>query len=80
MQAVAFSKIQIPEKHSMTKSQTRLIESFNSSVRDNLVCFNYCIERFSKTFLAPDFSLTLLFTESFSLKQYLFATAPRMRF
>ena len=48
---VAFSKILSPEKHSMIKSQTHLIESSNSSIRDDLVRFNRCIKCFSKIFL-----------------------------
>jgi len=33
----------------MTKSQTHLIESSNSSIRDNLARFNRRSKRFSKT-------------------------------
>ena len=62
---VAFSKMQIPEKHSMTKAQTHLIESSNSSIRDNLARFNRRTKRFSKTFLALDFSLKLFIYRDF---------------
>ena len=62
---VAFSKMQIPEKHSMTKTQTHLIESSNSSIRDNLARFNRRTKRFSKSFLALDFSLKLFIYRDF---------------
>ena len=47
---VAFSRLNIPEPHTMTKSQTHLIESSNSSIRDNLARFNRRTKRISKTF------------------------------
>jgi IS1 family transposase len=39
----------IPKKHTMTKSQTHLIESSNSSIRDNLARFNRKSKRCSKS-------------------------------
>ena len=39
----------IKEKHIMTKAETHLIESMNSSIRDNLARFNRRSKRFSKT-------------------------------
>ena len=33
---IAFSEMKISEQHTMTKSETHLIESSNSSIRDNL--------------------------------------------
>ena len=46
---VAFTQMKITEIHIMTKSQTHLIESSNSSIRDNLARFNRRSKRFSKT-------------------------------
>lgn len=40
--------MKIPEQHTMTKSETHLIESSNSSIRDNLARFNRKSKRFSK--------------------------------
>lgn len=37
---VAFAEMKIPEKHTMTKRETHLIESSHSSIRDNLARFN----------------------------------------
>ena len=37
---IAFKKFGITEPHVMTKSETHLIESSNSSIRDNLARFN----------------------------------------
>jgi len=47
---VAFKRMKIPEPHTMTKSQTFLIESSNSSIRDNLTRFQRKSKRFSKSF------------------------------
>lgn len=44
-----FRQIKIPEPHTMTKTQTHLIESSNSSIRDNLTRFNRRSKRFSKS-------------------------------
>jgi insertion element IS1 protein InsB len=41
--------LKIPEPHTMTKAETHLIESSNSSIRDNLARFNRRSKRFSKT-------------------------------
>ena len=46
---VAFKQMNIPEPHTMTKTETHLIESSNSSIRDNLARFNRKSKRFSKT-------------------------------
>jgi IS1 family transposase len=46
---VAFARLKIPEPHTMTKSQTHLIESSNSSIRDNLARFNRRTKRYSKS-------------------------------
>jgi IS1 family transposase len=42
--------MKIAEPHTMTKSQTHLIESSNSSIRDNLARFHRRSKRFSKSF------------------------------
>lgn len=62
--------MKIPEQHTMTKSETHLIESSNSSIRDNLARFNRKSKRFSKSFSFLDFTLQLFF-----YKHFLF-TAP----
>ena len=45
----AFRKMKIVEPHTMTKTETHLIESFNSSIRDNLTRFNRRSKRYSKS-------------------------------
>ena len=47
--AVAFRRMNITEPHTMTKAQTHLVESYNSSIRDNLTRFNRRSKRYSKT-------------------------------
>jgi IS1 family transposase len=39
----------IPESHTMTKKETHLIESSNSSIRDNLARFNRRTKRYTKS-------------------------------
>ena len=56
---VAFTELKISEKHTMTKRETHLIESSNSSIRDNLARFNRKSKRFSKSFSLLDFTLQL---------------------
>ena len=46
---VAFKTMKVPEPHTMTKTQTHLIESSNSSIRDNLARFTRKSKRYSKT-------------------------------
>ena len=46
---VVFRRMKIPEQHVMTKTQTHLIESSNSSIRDNLARFNRRSKRYSKS-------------------------------
>lgn len=52
-----------PFKHVMTKRETHLIESLNSSIRDNLTRFNRRTKRFSKTLEMLHCSLTLFFNK-----------------
>lgn len=72
---VAFAEMKIPEKHTMTKRETHLIESSNSSIRDNLARFNRKTKRFSKTFSALNYTLKLFFYKDFFFKSILFDTA-----
>ena len=61
--------MKIPEQHTMTKRETHLIESSNSSIRDNLARFNRKSKRFSKSFSFLDFTLQLFFISIFYLQQ-----------
>lgn len=56
---VAFKGIE--EKHLITKRETHLIESLNSSIRDNLARFNRRSKRFSKTVDMLGITLDLFF-------------------
>jgi IS1 family transposase len=56
-----FSTMKIPEKHIMTKAETHLIESSNSSIRDNLTRFNRKTKRISKTLTMLHIFLDLFF-------------------
>ena len=58
---VAFAIMGIPEPHTMTKTETHLIESSNSSIRDNLARFNRKTKRYSKSELSLSLSLDLFF-------------------
>ena len=62
---VAFAELKIPEKHTMTKRETHLIESSNSSIRDNLARLNRKSKRFSRSFSLLDFTLQLFFYQHF---------------
>ena len=46
---VVFTELGLSNIHTMTKRETHLIESSNSSVRDNLARFNRKSKRFSKS-------------------------------
>ena len=63
----AFEKLDIMEPHTMTKAETHLIESSNSSIRDNLARFNRKTKRFSKSLKMLTISLDLLFYKDFIL-------------
>jgi len=45
----AYSKFNFANKHHKTKSETCLIEAFNSSLRDNLARLNRQTKRYSKS-------------------------------
>jgi len=57
----AFKKMMIPEPHIMTKAQTHLIESSNSSIRDNLARFNRKTKRYTKSLDLLVITLELFF-------------------
>ena len=64
---LAFKRMGIEEQHFMTKSQTHLIESSNSSIRDNLARFNRKTKRYSKSLEMLKISLDLFFHKDFIL-------------
>jgi insertion element IS1 protein InsB len=49
------------EKLTITKAETHLIESSNSSIRDNLARFNRRTKRYSKSWEMLRITLTLFF-------------------
>ena len=61
----AFTDYGVKEPHTIAlgKSQTHLIESFNSSMRDNLARFNRRSKRYSKTLEMLDNTLPLFFNK-----------------
>ena len=69
---VAFNEMNISERHTMTKRETHLIESSNSSIRDNLARFNRRTKGFSNLFSLLKTLLNCFFIKTFYLKQYLF--------
>jgi insertion element IS1 protein InsB len=61
--------MKIPEPHTMTKTQTHLIESSNSSIRDNLARFNRKTKRYSKSIEMLRIAIDLLIhREMFALQ------------
>jgi IS1 family transposase len=66
---VAFFMLKIPEPHTMTKAETHLIESSNSSIRDNLARFNRKSKRFSKTLEMLSITLDLFVNKKALLVQ-----------
>jgi IS1 family transposase len=64
---VVFKEMNIPEPHTMSKAETHLIESSNSSIRDNLARFNRRSKRFSKSIKVLSYTLKLfLYRQLFS--------------
>jgi len=61
---VAFKRFGVPEPHTVTKAQTHLIESANSSIRDNLARFNRKTKRYSKSIDMLVISLELFFNRN----------------
>lgn len=64
---VAFSKLGINEAHVMTKTETHLIESSNSSIKDNLARFNRKTKRYSKSLEMLNISFELFIYKDFIL-------------
>lgn len=58
---LAFARHDVPEPHIVTKAETHLIESANSSIRDNLARFNRRSKRFSKSWDMLTITLELFF-------------------
>lgn len=58
---LAFERHMPEEKLIVTKAQTHLIESSNSSIRDNLARFNRRTKRYSKSWEMLRITLTLFF-------------------
>src|SRR6266542_1171345 len=71
---VAFARHQVPEPHLVTKAQTHLIESFNSSIRDNLARFNRRAKRYSKSWQMLRITLDLFFFSKQHPSDYLRCT------
>jgi IS1 family transposase len=67
---VAFKELGIPEPHTMTKTQTHMIEATNSSIRDNLARFNRKSKRYSKKLDMLGDSLSLFLHQKSFSKQY----------
>ncbi len=61
MRVIAFTIGEGLKPHVITKSETHLIESSNSSIRDNLARFNRKTKRYSKTEEMLRISLDLFF-------------------
>ena len=66
--AVAFAQDGVPEPHVVTKAQTHVIESANSSIRDNLARFNRRSKRYSKSWQMLDVTLQIFFQRQHSNK------------
>jgi len=62
---VAFKQLKIQEPHIITKAETHLIESSNSSIRDQLARFNRRTKRYSKSLQMLKVSLELHFNRHF---------------
>ncbi len=60
----AYGKYKIATRHYMTKTETSLVESFNSLIRHYLARFNRKTKRYSKAIDMVVHSLTLLFNRN----------------
>ena len=60
---LAFARHRVPEPHVITKAETHLIESSNSSIRDNLARFNRKTKRYSKSWEMLDLTLNMFFNK-----------------
>jgi insertion element IS1 protein InsB len=61
----AYSKYSISKKHTTTKAEKALVESFNSLIRHYLARFNRRTTRYSKAFDMIVDSLTLFFNKHY---------------
>lgn len=61
----AYSKYSISKKHTTTKAETALVESFNSLIRHYLARFNRRTKRYSKALDMIVDSLTLFFNKHY---------------
>ena len=61
---VAFKRHNVSERPIMSKAQTHLIETSNSSIRDNLARFNRGTKRFTKSWDMLNARLLLFFNKS----------------
>jgi len=66
---VAFRRMKISEPHIVTKAETHLIESYNSSIRDNLTRFNRKTKRYSKSQEMLRISLDLFINKQYFMVQ-----------
>ena len=66
---VVFRGLGVQEQHVITKAETHLIESSNSSIRDNLARFNRRTKRFSKSLEMLNITLELFFSRHLILNQ-----------
>lgn len=60
---LAFQRHGVTEPHYEGKAETHLIESSNSSIRDNLARFNRRTKRYSKTLAMLNATLLLFFNQ-----------------
>ena len=67
----AYTYYKLAEKHIRGKSETCLVESFNSSLRDMLARLNRKTKRFSKSLEMLRLSLVMFFNKELSYAIYL---------
>lgn len=66
---LAFTRARVPEPHREGKAHTHLIESQNSSIRDNLARFNRRSKRHSKSWNMLHITLDLFFHKHMITRQ-----------
>jgi IS1 family transposase len=67
----AYGYYKLAEKHVVSKSETCLVEAFNSSLRDMLARLNRRTKRFSKSIEMLRLSLVLFFNKPIAYRVYL---------
>ena len=67
----AYGYYKIAEQHIISKSETCLVESFNSSLRDMLACLNRRTKRFSKSLEMLRLTLLMFFNKEITYRVYL---------